>query len=157
MRATDGVRKISKATRMVAGGVATVAAAAGLFVANATPAFADGYWETQTVGATGVSAWGTSSTASGRTCDIGMHITDTKSDGHRAGVQVQRYNHHNGNRTNYYRYNVAGSGTTVDRHIWNLDDSLGVDIHVREFVSEGAIESGGHLVDRGDWVVVCEG
>lgn len=155
MTTTGGSKQISHVRKLVGGGIAAVAAVTGLFAANASPAFAASYWETQTDGATGVSAWGTSSSSGGR-CDIGMHIKDTSADGHRAGVQVY-WNDINdmSDGRSYYRYNTAGSDTTVDRSVWDLLDYSDVEVYVREFVSEGAIESGGSYVDRGDWVSVC--
>lgn len=157
-RSTDEEGKTSKVKGRIAGGAAVVAAVSGLLAAHATPAFASGYWETQTDGATGVSAWGTSTIPSDGDCDVSAHITDTKGDGHRAGVQVHTYDYMSPDDPDhiyYYLYNTSGSGTTVDRSVWDVPALAGEAVYVREFVSEGAIENGGYFVDRGAWKRVC--
>jgi hypothetical protein len=158
VRATDGIRKISKASRLVAGGVATVAAAAGLFAANATPAFATTSWDARPDGAAGVQAHGFINCEGGY-CDISAAITDTRADGHRAGVQLkntERPGSSSGVETTYaYRYNKSGNGTSVVRYFYDAECNSAHTLYVREFVSEGAIEDGGYFVDKGEWKNVC--
>jgi hypothetical protein len=129
-----------------------MAAAAGLFVANATPAFAAVNWDTRPNGATGVEAWGAYN-IDGRYCDISAVIQDTRADGHRAGVQLKNTNVW---PTAYaYRYNTGGYDTEVIRYFYDALYSMDGGVYIREFVSEGAIENGGRFVDKGEWKQIC--